>query len=87
MARSVTSMAEARFAAAQKKAKRALTEVEKARQEVAKRTTKLRTLRLAKEAADKQEAEAAAAAKSAAKPKPKPKPKSTTAPARRTRIY
>lgn len=69
--RRATSMAEARFAAAQKKAKQVLTDVEKERQQVQKRTAKLRELRLAKEAADRQAADEAAAAKPAAKPKPK----------------
>ena len=85
MARSVTSMAEAKFAAAQRKTKQALTEAEKARQAVAKRTAKLRELRLAKEAADKQEAEAAAAAKPA--PKKKPKTTAKKPPKRTTRTY
>lgn len=82
MAKPAISIAEARFAAAQKKTKQALTEVEKKRQEVAKRTAKLRALRLAKEAADREAAGAAAAAKQ--KPKPKAKKK---APSRRARIY
>jgi hypothetical protein len=77
------SMAEARFAAAQKKAKQALTEVEKARQEVAKRTANLRTLRLARDAADKQAADDAAAAKPATKKKPQAK----KTPTRPPRIY
>ena len=85
MARSVTSMAEVKFAAAQKRAKQALTEAEKARQEVAKRTAKLRELRLARDAADKQAAEAAAAAKPA--PKKKPKTTAKKPPKRPARIY
>ncbi len=85
MRKSATSMAEAQFAATQKKAKRALTEIEKERQEIAKRTAKLRALRLAKEAADKQAAEEAAAAKPRARKKSKPK--ATKKPSRPPRVY
>ncbi len=54
---SVKSKAEELFAATQKKAKQALNEKEKARQERAEHVAKLRALRLAKEAADKEAAE------------------------------
>ena len=73
MRRSAKSRAEEQFAATQKKAKQALKEKEKARQEVAEHVAMLRGLRLAKEAADKEaadkEAAEAAATKSAAKTK------------------
>ncbi len=70
MRRSAKSRAEEQFAATQKKAKQALKEKEKARQEVAEHVAKLRGLRLAKEAADKAAADkAAATAKGAAKSK------------------
>ncbi len=59
MYKSVKSMAEEQFAAIQKKAKQTLTEKEKARQERAEHVASLRTLRLAKEAADKEAAEEA----------------------------
>ncbi len=59
MYKSVKSMAEEQFAATQKKAKQALTEKEKARQERAEHVASLRALRLAKEAADKKAAEEA----------------------------
>lgn len=85
MAKSVMSMAEAKFAAAQKKSKQALSEREKARQVEAKHTAGLRALRLARDAADKQAADEAAAAKPAAKKKAKATPKK--APARPPRIY
>ena len=85
MSKSVMSMAEAKFAAAQKKDKQARTEREKVREVEAKHTAKLRALRLARDAADKQAAEEAAAAKPAAKKKAKPKPKK--APSRPPRIY
>ena len=52
MYKSVKSVAEEQFAAIQKKAKQALTEKEKARQERAEQVAGLRALRLAKEAAD-----------------------------------
>ena len=85
MAKSVMSMAEAKFAAAQKKDKKARTERDKAREAEAKHTAKLRALRLARDAAVKQEAEEAAAAKPAPKTKPKAAPKKT--PKRPARIY
>lgn len=81
--RKATSMAEARFAAAQNKAKRVLSEAEKEQQAVASRTARLRELRLAKEAEEKTAAEAAAAAKPAAKPKKKAPAK----PKRPPRVY
>jgi hypothetical protein len=56
MYKSVKSVAEEQFAAIQKKAKQALTEKEKARQERAEQVAGLRALRLAKEAADKEAA-------------------------------
>jgi hypothetical protein len=79
------SMAEAKFAAAQKKSKQALSDREKERQQEAKHTAKLRGLRLARDAAVKQAAEEEAAAKLAAKPKPKKQP--TPTPKRPPRIY
>ena len=57
MRKSAKSRAEEQFAASQKKAEQVLTEKEKARQEVAEHVAKLRGLRLAKEAADKEAAE------------------------------
>ena len=66
MRKSAKSRAEEQFAATQKKAKQALKEKEKARQEVAEHVAKLRGLRLAKEAADKAAADKAAADKAAA---------------------
>jgi len=57
MYRSVKSRAEERFAATQKKEKRVLKENEITRQERAEQTVRLRALRLAKEAADKEAAE------------------------------
>ena len=69
MYKSVKSMAEEQFAAIQKKAKQALTEKEKARQERAEHVASLRALRLAKEAADKEAVEEADAEKGAAKNK------------------
>ncbi len=59
MLKSVKSRAEQQFAATQKKDKQVLKEKEKARQERAKHVAKLRALRLAKEAADKEAAEEA----------------------------
>ncbi len=53
----VRSRAEEQFAATQKRAANALKEKEQARQEKAELVAKLRALRLAKEAADKQAAE------------------------------
>ncbi len=69
MWKSVKSRAEEQFAASQKKAKQALTEKEKAYQEMVERVARLRALRLAKEAADKEAAEEADAEKAAAKNK------------------
>ena len=69
MLRSVKSKAELQFTATQKKDKQALKDKEKARQERAAHTQRLRALRLAKEAADKEAAEKAAAGKTAAKKK------------------
>ncbi len=63
MSTSARSRAEEQFAATQKKAKQALNEKEKARQERAEHVASLRALRLAKEVADKE----AAAEKGAAK--------------------
>ncbi len=63
MLKSARSRAEEQFAATQKKAKQALNKKDKAREEIAERMAKQRTLRLAKEAADKE----AAAEKGAAK--------------------
>ncbi len=59
MRKSVRSRAEEQFAATQKKAKQTPSEKEKARQEIAERVARLRALRLAKEAADKEAAEEA----------------------------
>lgn len=71
MQKSLRSTAEEKFAAIQKKDKQALSDREKARQKDAEHVAKLRGLRLAKEAADREasEKEAAAAAKAAAKKK------------------
>ncbi len=69
MRKSAKSRAEEQFAATQKKAKQALNEKEKARQERAEHVASLRALRLAKEATDKEAAEEAAAEKAAAKNK------------------
>jgi len=66
---SVKSRAEEQFTATQKKAKQALIEREKARQERADHIAKLKALRLAKEAVDKEAAEKADAVKAAAKKK------------------
>jgi hypothetical protein len=56
MLMSVKSKAEKLFAATQKKNKQSLNENEKARQERAEQVARLRALRLAKEAADKEAA-------------------------------
>jgi hypothetical protein len=69
MLKSAKSRAEKLFSATQRKDQQALREREKARQEKAELVTRLRGLRLAKEAADKEAAEAAAAEKAAAKGK------------------
>jgi hypothetical protein len=57
MLKSVKSRAEQQFTATQKKDRQILKEKEKAQQERAEHTAKLRALRLAKEAADKEAAE------------------------------
>ncbi len=62
MQKSARARAEEQFAATQKKAKQALKEKEKARQEITERMARQRALRLAKEASDK-EAETADAEK------------------------
>ena len=54
MRKTVRSRAEEQFATTQKKAKQTPSEKEKARQEIAERVARLRVLRLAKEAADKE---------------------------------
>ena len=59
MQKSVKSRADEQFAASQKQVKQALSEKEKARQKMTERDAKLRSLRLAKEAADKEAAEEA----------------------------
>ncbi len=56
MLMSVKSKAEKLFAATQKKNKQSLNEKEKARQDSAEQVARLRALRLAKEAADKEAA-------------------------------
>lgn len=75
MQKSIKSKAEEKFAAIQKKDAQALTEREKARKKDAEHVAKLRALRLAKQAVDKEAAELAAkeadAAKAAAKTKKK----------------
>ena len=73
MQKSALSKAEEKFAAIQKKDQQALSEREKARQKEAEHVAKLRGLRLAKEAADREAAEAAAeaAAKKPARKKKK----------------
>ncbi len=63
MVESVKSRAEEKFAAIQKKDQKALKEKEAALQERAEHVARLRDLRLAKEAADKETAEKAAAKK------------------------
>jgi uncharacterized protein YifE (UPF0438 family) len=55
MMMTMKSSAEEKFAATQKKEKQALTEREKAWQQRMEHTAKLRALRLAKEAADKED--------------------------------
>jgi hypothetical protein len=60
---SAKSRAESAFAATRTKENRALTEMQEARRERAEHVAKLRTLRLAKEAADKEEAAKAAGPK------------------------
>ncbi len=79
MQKSVRSKAEEKFAAIQKKDAQALSDREKAREEEAKHVAKLRALRLAKQAADKEAAELAEAAKTkATKAKTKTKTKKAT---------
>jgi hypothetical protein len=63
MLKSARSRAEEQFAATQKKAKPALNENEKEQQKIAEHVARLRALRLAKEAADKEAAAEKAAAK------------------------
>jgi hypothetical protein len=69
MAKPARSKAEEQFAVAEKRAAQALADREKARQDEAKHVAKLRALRLAKQAADKEAANATYAAKAAAKTK------------------
>ena len=69
MLKSIKSRAEQQFTATQKKDKQILKEREKAQQERAEHTAKLRGLRLAKEAAEREAAEAANAEKAAVKKK------------------
>ena len=59
MQKSVRTRAEQQFAASQKEVKQALNEKEKVRQKMTERDAKLRSLRLAKEAANKEAAEEA----------------------------
>ncbi len=70
MSKSEKSRAEERFAATQKKDKQALKKKEKERPEIAEHVLSLRSIRLAKEAADKNAAEKAAAKNK--KPSPLP---------------
>ena len=67
MQHSIKSRAEQQFAATQKKAKQVQKDKDKARREMEERVAKLKALRLAKEAADKEAAEAPDAGKAAAK--------------------
>lgn len=73
MQKSALSKAEEKFAAIQKKDQQALSDREQARQKEAEHVAKLRGLRLAKEAADREAAEAAAAAEPVKKPARKKK--------------
>lgn len=57
MSKSARSRAEAQFAATQKKDDKILQEKEEARQKEADQTARLRALRLAKEAADREAAD------------------------------
>jgi len=66
--------AQEQFAATQKKDMKAREEKEQAKQEVTEHRSKLRALRLAKEAADKEAAELAAAEKLATKSKKTKRP-------------
>lgn len=76
MRKAAKSRAEGLFTATQKKDQLVHKEREKALQDRAEHTAKLRALRLAKEAADKETAEKAAAEKAAAK-KAAPRKKKT----------
>ena len=69
MLKSAKSRAEEQFAATRKKDKQALKEKEKVRLERAEHVGRLRTLRLAKEEAERKTAEKEAAEKEAAKKK------------------
>ncbi len=69
MRKSARSRAEEQFTATQKKDKQALKEKVKERRKIADHVLSLRSLRLAKEAADKEAAEKAAAEKAVAKNK------------------
>ena len=71
MQKSVKSRAEQQFAATQKKDRQALKEKEKAAEERAEHVAHLKSLRLAKAAADKIVADEAAAEKAATKLKKK----------------
>ncbi len=67
MRKSARLRAEELFTAPQKKTNPVLKEKERARQQIAEKTARLRALRLAKEAADKEAAEEAEAEKAVAK--------------------
>lgn len=69
MRKSARLSAEEQFTAAQKKTDLALEEKERERRQMAEKVARLRALRKAKEAADKDAAEGAAAEKTAAKSK------------------
>ncbi|MDP6788865.1 MAG: hypothetical protein QGI13_17295 [Rhodospirillales bacterium] len=69
MQKTVKSRAEEQFTATQKKDEKILKDKEKARRERAESVARLRGLRLAKEAADKEAAEAEAKKKAPAKKK------------------
>lgn len=71
MSNTTRSKAEAQFTATQKKDTKALIDREKVRQQKADQVSRLRALRLAKEAADKEAADKEAADKEAAKAKKK----------------
>ena len=72
MRKSVKSRAEEQFTASKEKADQTLKNKDKAWQEIGEKTARLKALRLAKEASDREAAEAAAAEKVAANNK-KPK--------------
>jgi hypothetical protein len=74
MLKTVKSRAEEQFTSTQKKDKKALKDKEKARQERSEYVARLRSLRLAKEALDKETAEAEAKKKPAEKKKKATKP-------------